>query len=261
MNKADLISRTCGFLGLLIALIFFYFAVDKFVFTKQITHKLQDITLNINVVTATFSDPETSTERTPKLNTINENQLANDKANTITDINHNQIKSTSIENRTTLTSRQSAAKKTGNLNKRENRRRESYLKSLNTNKQQRIAPRKNPSKTTSNAKVQAANLGSSSSNRQINTEQDKNRLVAKIKQNLKDRLIYPPRAKRRNLQGTAVIEFNIKNGRIIGFRLIKSSGHQDLDKAAQNLANKVLNVSGNNSLNFILNVPIKYELN
>ena len=82
-----------------------------------------------------------------------------------------------------------------------------------------------------------------------------------IHSRLQASLIYPKLAIRRNLEGTAIISFSIKKGKIVSYKISKSSGHKILDDAALKLAAKAASLSADPLLDFNLNVPLKYELN
>ena len=81
-----------------------------------------------------------------------------------------------------------------------------------------------------------------------------------IYRKLQSSLTYPELAVRRNLEGTAVISFTIKQGKITSYKISTSSGHKILDDAALKLAAKIANLSVSYPLDFNLNVPLKYEL-
>ena len=91
-------------------------------------------------------------------------------------------------------------------------------------------------------------------------KQQQNQFANLIYSRLQASLTYPKLAIRRNLEGTAVISFSIKQGKSASYKISKSSGHKILDEAALKLAAKIASLSASHPLNFNLNVPLKYEL-
>ncbi|HIX56686.1 MAG TPA: TonB family protein [Candidatus Anaerobiospirillum pullistercoris] len=82
-------------------------------------------------------------------------------------------------------------------------------------------------------------------------------LVREIRSHLK----YPRNAVRRKLEGTVMMEFEVKNGVVVGFVLRQSSGHKILDEAARKLAQKLVQFNTRlGAMNYRVQIPIKYEL-
>mgnify|MGYP001776823557 CR=1 FL=1 len=82
-------------------------------------------------------------------------------------------------------------------------------------------------------------------------------LVREIRSHLK----YPRNAVRRKLEGTVMMEFEVKNGVVVDFVLRQSSGHKILDEAARKLAQKLVQFNTRlGAMNYRVQIPIKYEL-
>jgi protein TonB len=94
------------------------------------------------------------------------------------------------------------------------------------------------------------------------TSDDYEALLAYIKEYIDKNLIYPPMAKRRNIQGVAGVSFEIeKNGELVSITVNHSSGSSILDNAALSLIKKihpVRNIPVKSKL--ALNVNIEYKL-
>lgn len=91
---------------------------------------------------------------------------------------------------------------------------------------------------------------------QENFVQLKNNLISKIK----DQTNYPKAARRRGLEGVVLIEFRIENGKITNFKILKTSGRAILDKAASQTAKKLLGQKLADKGTFNINVPLVYRL-
>jgi TonB family protein len=65
-------------------------------------------------------------------------------------------------------------------------------------------------------------------------------LLAYIKEFIDDNLVYPPMARRRNIEGIVGISFEIKtNGELVSVSVHDPSGSSILDNAAVSLINKI----------------------
>lgn len=102
----------------------------------------------------------------------------------------------------------------------------------------------------------------------VTTAQDqlaKQRLQSQVAnllvQEIKRKLRYPRNAVRRKLEGVVQVEFSVSQGKILSFKLSKSSGHKILDDAAKKLAQGMIDMSlPVNAQDTVVVVPIKYEL-
>jgi protein TonB len=94
------------------------------------------------------------------------------------------------------------------------------------------------------------------------TDREYEALLAYIKEFINKNLVYPPMARRRNIQGIVSVYFDIeKNGRLVSVSVSRSSGSSILDNAAVSLIKKIPpleNLALNRTL--ALNVNIAYEL-
>lgn len=74
-------------------------------------------------------------------------------------------------------------------------------------------------------------------------------------------LQYPRNAVRRKLEGTVMMEFEVKDGVVVDFTLRRSSGHKILDEAARKLAEKLVQFNTRlKAMSYRVQIPIKYEL-
>jgi protein TonB len=94
------------------------------------------------------------------------------------------------------------------------------------------------------------------------TDSEYEALLAYIKDFISNNLVYPPIARRRNIQGTVGISFEIEtNGELVSVSVNGSSGSSVLDNAAVSLVNKIRpfeNVTIKRKLT--LRVNIEYKL-
>jgi protein TonB len=94
------------------------------------------------------------------------------------------------------------------------------------------------------------------------TDREYEALLAYIKDFISNNLVYPPIARRRNIQGTVGISFEIEtNGELVSVSVNGSSGSSVLDNAAVSLVNKIRpfeNVTIKRKL--ALRVNIEYKL-
>jgi protein TonB len=94
------------------------------------------------------------------------------------------------------------------------------------------------------------------------TDREYEALLAYIKEFIDTNLVYPPMARRRNIQGVVSVYFEIeRNGELVSVSAGRSSGSSILDNAAVSLIKKIPTLE-NLTLNraLALNVNITYEL-
>ena len=113
-----------------------------------------------------------------------------------------------------------------------------------------------PPHPTAKTLAQATNPQPSPNATQENFLQLKNTLISKIK----DQTTYPKAARRRGLEGEVLIEFNIEDGKVINFKILKTSGRAILDKAASQTAKRLLDQRLAEHGTFKINVPLVYRL-
>ena len=250
MDKSDLLSRTCAYIGLLCSLIAFYFVVSYFDLPKKTAPAYTEITFTLQK-----DEPEIKQESaqkadiTPSATVKNSENKIEAKENT--NLAQKVIKEpqkilktvAKAENKpkaATSAPKKALAKRTANTPKK-------HLQS-NT-----------PNKISKAANTAAKNNPAAHSAQKLKQQQIK--FANLIHSRLQASLIYPKLAIRRNLEGTAIISFSIKKGKIVSYKISKSSGHKILDDAALKLAAKAANLSADPLLDFNLNVPLKYKLN
>ena len=94
-----------------------------------------------------------------------------------------------------------------------------------------------------------------------NDRQLRSQLSSLLVREIRAQLKYPRNAVRRKLEGTVMMEFEVKNGVVVGFVLRQSSGHKILDEAARKLAQKLVQFNTRlGAMNYRVQIPIKYEL-
>ena len=94
-----------------------------------------------------------------------------------------------------------------------------------------------------------------------NDRQLRSQLSSLLVREIRAQLKYPRNAVRRKLEGTVMMEFEVKNGVVVGFVLRQSSGHKILDEAARKLAQKLVQFNTRlGAMNYRLQIPIIYEL-
>ena len=250
MDKSDLLSRTCAYIGLLCSLIAFYFVVSYFDLPKKTAPAYTEITFTLQK-----DEPEIKQESaqkadiTPSATVKNSENKIEAKENT--NLAQKVIKEpqkilktvAKAENKpkaATSAPKKALAKRTANTPKK-------HLQS-NT-----------PNKISKAANTAAKNNTAAHAAQKLKQQQIK--FANLIHSRLQASLIYPKLAIRRNLEGTAIISFSIKKGKIVSYKISKSSGHKILDDAALKLAAKAASLSADPLLDFNLNVPLKYELN
>ncbi len=118
-----------------------------------------------------------------------------------------------------------------------------------------------------NAEMNAAAVDAQSSNSEYATTQSSgasgDQVVAELLNAVNRYKQYPRMAKRANIEGVNFLAVTIKaDGSVSSARLSKGSGNKLLDKASQNLINKLLGIklsAPNKTVN--VNIPIQYNLN
>lgn len=127
-----------------------------------------------------------------------------------------------------------------------------------TTTQNKAKPQATAAKEAPTAKAPATATTEASANldRQLRSQLS-SLLVREIRSHLK----YPRNAVRRKLEGTVMMEFEVKNGVVVDFVLRQSSGHKILDEAARKLAQKLVQFNTRlGAMNYRVQIPIKYEL-
>lgn len=250
MDKSDLLSRTCAYIGLLFSLIAFYFVVSYFDLPQktapaytEITFTLQKDEPGIKQESAQKADITPSATVKNSENKIEAKENTNLAQKVIKEpqkILKTVAKAENKPKAATSAPKKALAKRTANTPKK-------HLQS-NT-----------PNKISKAANTAAKNNTAAHAAQKLKQQQIK--FANLIHSRLQASLIYPKLAIRRNLEGTAIISFSIKKGKIVSYKISKSSGHKILDDAALKLAAKAANLSADPLLDFNLNVPLKYELN
>ena len=250
MDKSDLLSRTCAYIGLLCSLIAFYFVVSYFdsppktapAYT-EITFTLQKDEPGIKQESAQKADITPSATVKNSENKIEAKENTNLAQKVIKEpqkILKTVAKAENKPKAATSAPKKALAKRTANTPK----------KHLQSNTPNKISKAANTAAKYNTAAHAAQKL-----------KQQQIKFANLIHSRLQASLIYPKLAIRRNLEGTAIISFSIKKGKIVSYKISKSSGHKILDDAALKLAAKAANLSADPLLDFNLNVPLKYKLN
>ncbi len=91
-------------------------------------------------------------------------------------------------------------------------------------------------------------------------EFDRQAVSRAILSELKGRLDYPRQAQKRKLQGTVMVEFELKDGIVTAYSIVQSSGHSVLDRAALRLAGSLQGFDSRIRGSLKVRVPLKYEL-
>ena len=250
MDKSDLLSRTCAYIGLLFSLIAFYFVVSYFDSPKKTAPAYTEITFTLQKDEPGIKQESAQkADITPSATVKNSEHKIEAKENT--NLAQKVIKEpqktlktvAKVENKhkaATSAPKRAQAKRTANTTK----------KHLQSNTSNKISKAANTAAKNNTAAHAAQKL-----------KQQQIKFANLIHSRLQASLIYPKLAIRRNLEGTAIISFSIKKGKIVSYKISKSSGHKILDDAALKLAAKAANLSADPPLDFNLNVPLKYKLN
>ena len=255
MDKADLLSRTCAYIGLLCSFIAFYFVLSYFDSPKKTAPTYTEITFTLQKDEPLIKqDQIKQSNPTPPAAVKNpENEIATKKQEAA-EISQNIVKEPQkIPNAVAVPKSPDKPKAAAPTPKRPQ-----AAKTVNKPKKHvQSNAQKKASKTTT-AKTTVKNSAAVQSS--PNLKQQQMTFANLIYRKLQSSLTYPELAVRRNLEGTAVISFTIKQGKITSYKISTSSGHKILDDAALKLAAKIANLSVSYPLDFNLNVPLKYEL-
>ena len=248
MDKTDLLSRTCAYFGLLCSFIAFYFVISYFDSPKNISPEYTEITFTLQKEEPSIKqDPAEKSTPTPPVTDNNvENKIATKDKET-PNLTQKVIK----EPQKTL----KAVPKSENKPKSA----KAFPKRLQATKTVN-KPRKHAQTNAQNKTAKTTSKNSTTVQSSPNVKQYQMTFANLIYQKLQTSLTYPKLAIRRNLEGTVVISFTIKQGKIVSYKIGTSSGHKILDDAALKLAAKIANLSASYPLDFNLNVPLKYEL-
>lgn len=271
MMNPDLIARTCGFVGVIAALVTVGVMDNpKFIVTPQ--QNFEAVLLSINVVEAKETDnlsdldipdnkkeeQETVEERVEPQKPIEEPKVEPQKPEVKEVPPPPKVEATPKPVEQQITPKKEPPKEVKKQTPTEVKAKEPK-KSEPKKKQAPKDQAKSSKASSTNAddlKAQEAAAQAASDNRRLNAQLS-NLLVREIQSKLR----YPRNAVRRKIEGTVMVEFLIENGVVSSFRIEKSSGHKILDEAASKLAQSL--VRFNTKLSTMKNrvlIPIKYEL-
>ncbi len=85
-------------------------------------------------------------------------------------------------------------------------------------------------------------------------------LEGRLLKTLQERTRYPKAARRRGLEGTVLLSFEVRDGKIVSLRVAKSSGAALLDRAALRSAGSLKGTMLDKSSSLTLQVPVVYRL-
>ena len=85
-------------------------------------------------------------------------------------------------------------------------------------------------------------------------------LEGRLLKTLQERTRYPKAARRRGLEGTVLLAFEVRDGKIVSLRVAKSSGAALLDRAALRSAGSLKGTTLDKSSSLTLQVPVVYRL-
>lgn len=251
MDKTDLLSRTCAYIGLLFSLIVFYFVLPYFYSPKKISAQYTEITFTLQKEAPLIKqDSAKASDIMASAPVDNHEKKIATREKEISKPSQQDIKQ-SEKTRNALPELPNKPKTVTAKNK--------TAKAARS----QSSPKKNLLRGNQNKRLNStATITNNSSSRQAlpDLKQQQNQFANLIYSRLQASLTYPKLAIRRNLEGTAVISFSIKQGKIASYKISKSSGHKILDEAALKLAAKTASLSASYPLDFNLNVPLKYEL-
>ena len=265
----DLISRSLGFIGVFITLMTFGLLCEHN-FQAQVQDTYSTLVVNINHVEQIKSqakkniEPQVETEKNTHIDTKNDqieqkndneyqsdretakNSVIKHKTNVSENTPVKQVKPKKVE-----TSKSKAVK-------------EQSKKTVTTKK----------TDTVKKANLAAGNKKIKSENKVITKNEtalsDESIVAANISRQtisnlifdrIQDKIQYPQRAIKRKIQGVVLVEFNVVNGKIASFTIIKSSGHTILDKSAARLCKDIIGFDTRHpNSNIKIHMPIKYAL-
>jgi len=86
-------------------------------------------------------------------------------------------------------------------------------------------------------------------------------VVEGLRKSIMEHQVYPPSARKRSLQGIVILWLELDaSGNLVELRVIRSSGHPILDRAAQALVKKVVPYKHGTGNSVSVEIPIKYSL-
>ncbi len=242
----DLASRSFAFVGVFIALFIFGYVSDA-QFLVDPEEQLPPLVLNIQNQEIKQEAKENIIEKIEKDDKKNHEDVVDEKS-----IPKNDMEHMLIHDKKVIKDNTDIKQITKNEVKQ-------------TPKPQEKPKNENKSTKTVKKEVIKSTQKAENINKNVNTEKFllEKKLSASdfILNKIKSVTHYPKKAIKRKIQGTVIIAFNLVNGRIVSFQIVKSSGHRILDEAANKLASKLINLDTNvRGGNLTINVPIKYAL-
>ena len=294
----DLIARTCGYIGVLIALIGMGICqTPQFVVTPQ--QSFEQVTLSLQVVDPAVNaseEPQETAVEEPAPPEIAQSQAALEPASvepepvpvkpqpeptTTTTTPEPEVVPASVKPVTQIQPESQpqpkpepkpepkpAVKPQERQKPREQKPREAQTQSRSTtttNTAPRRATTTTTTTTTSESATQAAPTAPTPAAPKVDAAQVKRfraQLSSLLVREIRNHLNYPRNAVRRKIEGTVLMEFAVQKGIVTGYRLRKSSGHKILDEAARKLAQSLVqfNTRLGEDMNYRVVIPIKYEL-
>ncbi len=286
----DLIARTCGYIGVLIALIGMGICqTPQFVVTPQ--QSFEQVTLSLQVVDPAVNaseEPQETAVEEPAPPEIAQSQAALEPASVepepvpvkpqpapTTTTPEPEVVPASVKPVTQIQPESQpqpkpepkpepkpAVKPQERQKPREQKPREAQTQSRSTTTTN-TAPRR--ATTTSESATQAAPTAPTPAAPKVDAAQVKRfraQLSSLLVREIRNHLNYPRNAVRRKIEGTVLMEFAVQKGIVTGYRLRKSSGHKILDEAARKLAQSLVqfNTRLGEDMNYRVVIPIKYEL-
>lgn len=288
----DLIARTCGYIGVLIALIGMGICqTPQFVVTPQ--QSFEQVTLSLQVVDTAVSvseEPQETAVEEPAPPEIAQSPAAPEPASvepepvpvepqpgpTTTTTPEPEVVPASVKPVTQIQPESQpqpkpepkpepkpAVKPQERQKPREQKQHEAQTQSRSTTTTN-TAPRR-ATTTTSESATQAAPTAPTPAAPKVDAAQVKRfraQLSSLLVREIRNHLNYPRNAVRRKIEGTVLMEFAVQKGIVTGYRLRKSSGHKILDEAARKLAQSLVqfNTRLGEDMNYRVVIPIKYEL-
>lgn len=102
---------------------------------------------------------------------------------------------------------------------------------------------------------------SGASQRVLILGKDQHPVLLRIKKAIDGNLLYPRKARLMRLEGVAVVQFTYTKERSLrGLRLLKGTGHRELDAAALDSIKRAVHTFPAVDHNFTLRLPIRFEL-
>lgn len=268
----DLISRSLGFIGVFITLMTFGLLCEHN-FQAQVQDTYSTLVVSINHAEQIKSqakkiiEPQTETEKNTHIDTKNDqieqkndNEYQSDREtakNSVikhkTNVNENtpvkQVEPKKIE-----TAKSKAVK-------------EQSQKIVTTKKNEKTDIAKKANLAAGNKKIKSENKVITRNETALSDEsivaanRSRQTISNLIFDRIQDKIQYPQRAIKRKIQGVVLVEFNVVNGKIASFTIIKSSGHTILDKSAARLCKDMIGFDTRHpNSNIKIHMPIKYAL-